>query len=135
MPLQDHLARYRLAGLFLDTFPYNVHTTACETLWAGTPVLTRMGETFAGRVAASVLTAIGLPELITSTAQEYETIAIELANSPAKLADIKRKLANNRFTKPLFDTQLYTKHIESAYTMMYERYQMDLAPDHIYVKQ
>ena len=133
--LPDHLARHRLADLFLDTLPYNAHTTASDALWAGLPVLTRIGETFAGRVAASLLNAIGLTELITSTPQAYEALAIELAANPEKLAAIKRKLATNRLTTPLFDTQLFTRHIEAAYTAMYERYQADLPPDHIYVPQ
>ena len=131
----EHLARHRLADLFLDTLPYNAHTTASDALWAGLPVLTCIGEAFAGRVAASLLNAIGLPELITTTPQEYEALAIELASHPAKLADIKRKLANNRLTTPLFDTRLFTKHIEAAYTAMYERYQADLPPDHIHISQ
>jgi predicted O-linked N-acetylglucosamine transferase (SPINDLY family) len=135
MPLSEHLARHRFADLFLDTHPYNAHTTANDALWAGLPVLTRIGETFAGRVAASLLNAIGLTELITSTPQAYEALAIELATNPEKLAAIKGKLANNRLTTPLFDTQMYTRHIEAAYTMMYERYQANLPPDHIYVSQ
>ena len=104
-------------------------------MWAGLPVLTHIGETFAGRVAASLLNAIRLPELITTTLQAYEMLAIELATNPEKLAAIKHKLVDNRLTTPLFDTQLFTKHIEAAYTAMYERYQTDLPPDHIYVKQ
>ena len=135
MPSPDHLARHRLADLFLDTLPYNAHTTANDALWAGLPVLTRIGETFAGRVAASLLNAIGLTELITSTPQAYEALAIELATNPEKLAAIRRKLVNNRLTTPLFDTQMYTRHIEAAYTAMYERYQANLPPDHIYVPQ
>jgi len=135
MPPPDHLARHRVADLFLDTLPYNAHTTASDALWAGLPVLTRIGETFAGRVAASLLNAIGLTELITSTPQAYEALAIELATNSEKLAAIKRKLANNRLTTPLFDTQTFTRHIETAYMMMYERYQADLPPDHIYVRQ
>ena len=135
MSLPDHLARHRLADLFLDTLPYNAHTTASDALWAGLPVLTQIGETFAGRVAASLLTAIGLPELITSTPQAYEDLAIELATNPQKLVAIKHKLANNRLTTPLFDTQLFTRHIEAAYTAMYERYHANLPPDHIYVPQ
>jgi predicted O-linked N-acetylglucosamine transferase (SPINDLY family) len=129
----DHLARHRLADLFLDTLPCNAHTTASDALWAGVPVLTQIGETFAGRVAASLLTAIGAPELITSTPEEYESLAVELATNPAKLADINHKLAENRLTTPLFDTQLITKHIEAAYIAMYERCQADLPPDHIYL--
>ena len=120
VPLPEHLARHKLADLFLDTLPYNAHTTASDALWAGLPVLTCLGETFAGRVAASLLNAIGLPELITTTSEAYEQIAIELATQPEKLADIKRKLAENRLTTPLFDTKLFTKHIEAAYTMMYD---------------
>jgi predicted O-linked N-acetylglucosamine transferase (SPINDLY family) len=130
----EHLARHRLADLFLDTLPYNAHSTASDALWMGLPVLTQIGETFAGRVAASLLTAIRLPELITSTPQAYENLAIELATNPEKLASIKRKLANNRLTTPLFDTQTFTRHIEAAYTAMYERYQTDLPPDHIRVQ-
>ena len=133
LPMADHLARHKLADLFLDTLPFNAHATASDALWAGLPVLTCVGETFAGRVAASLLNAIGLPELITSTTQEYETLATELATNPEKLAAIKHKLASNRLTTPLFDTQKFTRHIEAAYTMMYERYQADLPPDHIYV--
>jgi predicted O-linked N-acetylglucosamine transferase (SPINDLY family) len=129
----DHLARHRLADLFLDTLPYNAHTTASDALWAGLPVLTQIGETFAGRVAASLLTAIGLPELIVQTPQQFESTAIELATRPEVLAAIKDKLAQNRLTTPLFDTRLHTRHIESAYMAMYQRYQNGLLPDHIYV--
>src|SRR5262249_26016960 len=135
VPPLDHLARHRLAGLFLDTLPCNAHTTASDALWAGLPVVTRIGETFTGRVAASLLNAIGLTELITSTVQAYESLAIELATNPEKLANIKRKLATNRLTTSLFDIRMYTRHIEAAYTTMYERYQADLPPDDIYVPQ
>lgn len=133
MALPEHLARHRVADLFLDTLPYNAHTTASDALWSGLPVLTRIGDTFAGRVAASLLTAIGLPELITSTPEAYEALAIELAVNPDKLKVIKRKLAGNRLTTPLFDTRLFARHIEAAYTVMYERYQADLPPEHIHV--
>jgi len=135
VPPLDHLARHRFADLFLDTLPCNAHTTASDALWAGLPVLTRSGDTFAGRISASLLNAIGLTELITSTPQAYEALAIELATHPEKLAAIRSKLATNRLTTPLFDTQMYTRHIEAAYKMMYERYQVDLPPDHIYVPQ
>jgi len=133
MPLPDHLARHRLADLFLDTLPYNAHTTASDALWAGLPVLTCIGETFAGRVAASLLNAIHLPELIVTTPEAYEKMAIDLAAHPERLAIIKRKLADNRLTTPLFDTKLFTKHIEAAYIAMYERYQAGLASDHIVI--
>ena len=128
-----YLARYRCADLFLDTLPYNAGATASDALWAGLPVLTCMGESFASRVAASLLNAIDLPELVTQTQAEYEALAIELATSPAKLKVIKDKLERNRLTTPLFDTPKFTKHIEKAYTMMFERYQADLPPDHIYI--
>ncbi|QWD94695.1 tetratricopeptide repeat protein [Polynucleobacter sp. MG-Unter2-18] len=131
LPLPEHLARHRQADLFLDTFPYNAHTTTSDALWAGLPVLTLIGRSFASRVAASLLKAIGLPELITSTQEEYEALAIELAINPNKLKDIKLKLAKNRLTTPLFDTPLFTKNLEVAYSEMYERYQDDLQPDHI----
>ena len=122
MALPDHLARHRLADLFLDTLPYNAHTTASDALWAGLPLLTRIGETFPGRVAASLLQAAGLPELITSTQQAYEDFAVELASNPQKLLSLKRKLVENRLKAPLFNTQLSTRRIEAAYQMIYERY-------------
>ena len=131
MPLPEHLARHKLADLFLDTLPYNAHTTASDALWAGLPVLTCIGETFSGRVAASLLNAIHLPELITTTTEAYEQMAIDLAAHPEKLAAIKYKLAENRLTTPLFDTKLFTKHIEAAYTEMYRRYQAELEPNQI----
>jgi predicted O-linked N-acetylglucosamine transferase (SPINDLY family) len=134
MSHEKHLARYRLGDLFLDTLPYNAHTTASDALWTGLPVLTCMGNSFAGRVAASLLTNIGLPELITRSLQEYESLAIELATNPDKLTQIKTKLAENRLTTPLFDTPLFTKHIEAAYQAVYDRYQSGLQPDHIYVE-
>lgn len=129
--MADHLARHRLADLFLDTVPYNAHTTASDALWAGLPVLTQIGETFAGRVAASLLNAIGLPELVTATPAEYKRVAVDLATHPEKLAAIARKLANNRLSMPLFDTKLFTRNIEAAYAAMHERYQAGLPPDHI----
>ena len=129
--MADHLARYSVTDLFLDTHPYNAHSTAIDSLKAGTPVLTLMGQSFASRVAASLLNAVGLPELITSTQEEYEKLAIELALNPKKLADTKMKLTNNRLTTPLFDTPLFTKNLEAAYIKMMDRYQADLQPDHI----
>ncbi|MFI3219494.1 MAG: tetratricopeptide repeat protein, partial [Methylococcales bacterium] len=133
LALPEHLARHRLADLFLDTLPCNAHTTTSDALWAGLPVLTCMGETFASRVAASLLNAIGLPELITSNHEDYEALAIQLATHPEQLASLKQKLADNRLTTPLFNTALFTQHIESAFQMMFDRYQADLTPDHIYV--
>ena len=134
MPLPaEHLARHRAADLFIDTLPYNAHTTASDALWAGLPVLTCMGEAFASRVAASLLNAIDLPELITTTQAEYEALAVELAANPQRLRQIKQKLERNRLTTPLFDTRLFTRRLEDAYTRMYERYQAGLPPEHIYV--
>jgi predicted O-linked N-acetylglucosamine transferase (SPINDLY family) len=121
--LEDHLARHRLADLFLDTLPYNAHTTASDALWAGLPVLTCLGTTFPGRVVASLLNAIGLNELITHSLEEYEALAVELAMNPKRLAEIRSKLAQNRGTYPLFDTDRFRRHIEAAYTTMWERYQ------------
>ncbi|MBI3903576.1 MAG: tetratricopeptide repeat protein [Nitrosomonadales bacterium] len=133
MPLPEHLARHRLADLFLDTLPYNAHTTASDALWVGLPVLTCMDATFAGRVAASLLNALHLPELITTSRTEYETLAITLASDPARLGALREKLARNLSATPLFDARLFARHIEAAYIAMYQRCQADLPPEHIYV--
>jgi len=133
--LNEHLARHHLADLFIDTLPYNAHTTASDALWAGLPVLTCIGEAFAGRVAASLLHAIHLPELIARNQEEYEELAVELATNEEKLTEIRQKLAANRLTAPLFDTRLFAKHIEAAYQQMHERHLAGLAPDHLYVIQ
>jgi len=118
-PLDVHLVRHQLADLFLDTLPYNAHATACDALWAGLPVLTQRGTAFAGRVAASLLTAAGLPELITETAQEYEVLALALARDPARLKALRAKLAANRATAPLFDTPRLARDLEAAYRAMH----------------
>jgi predicted O-linked N-acetylglucosamine transferase (SPINDLY family) len=120
-PMPEHLARHRLADLFLDTLPYNAHTTASDALWAGLPLLTCIGSAFAGRVAASLLRAAGLPELVTYNRDDYETMAVRLASSPELLARLRAKLAGNRSTCALFDVRRYTRHIESAYITMHER--------------
>jgi predicted O-linked N-acetylglucosamine transferase (SPINDLY family) len=135
MKLSEHLARHKVANLFLDTLPYNAHTTASDALWAGLPVLTCIGESFPGRVAASLLNAIKLPELITNSTAEYEALAIELATHPAKLQVIQDKLQANKLTSPLFNADLFTKHIEDAYTQIYARYQSDFPPEHLYIIQ
>jgi predicted O-linked N-acetylglucosamine transferase (SPINDLY family) len=131
MDLAEHLARHRNADLFLDCLPYNAHTTASDALWAGLPVVTCIGETFAARVAASLLKAIDLPELITTTPEDFEELAVTLATHPDKLAAIRQKLSANRMTTSLFDTELFTRHLETLYTKMFERHQAGLAPDHI----
>jgi protein O-GlcNAc transferase len=135
LPLAEHLARLCLADLCLDTLPYNAHTTASDALWTGLPMVTQIGETFAGRVAASLLNAIELPELVTPSKHAYEALAVELATNPDKLADVKRKLFNRRFSTALFDTRLFTRNIERAYLAMNDRRRRGLPPDHIYVLQ
>ena len=125
----DHLARLRLADLFLDTLPYNAHTTACDALWAGLPLLTCRGSTFPARVAASLLGAVGLPELVTESLEEYEALARDLAGDPRRLAALKEKLTRNRDTALLFDSARFTRHLESAYVGMWERYQAGLPPE------
>ena len=130
----EHLARLRLADLFLDTRPYNAHATASDALWAGVPVLTCLGETFAGRVAASLLTAMRVPELITTTVAAYEKTAIDLARNPERLAKIKHKIAENRLASPLFDTERFSNDIEAAYAAIYERHRTGMPPDHIVVQ-
>ena len=127
-PVDEHLARHVLADLFLDTLPYNAHTTASDALWMGLPLVTCPGDTFPSRVAASLLSAIGMPELVTSSLGEYEDLALELAREPERLAAIKAKLARNRDTSPLFDAARFTRHLESAYTIMWERQQRGQAP-------
>jgi predicted O-linked N-acetylglucosamine transferase (SPINDLY family) len=126
--VQDHLARHRLADLFLDTLPYNAHTTASDALWAGLPVLTCLGETFAGRVAASLLQAVGLAELVTHSLEEYEALACRLALDAPYLASVKATLARQRHSASLFDTKRVTRQIEAAYTTMWQRYQAGQKP-------
>lgn len=125
----EYLARMRVADLFLDTLPYNAHTTAIDALWAGLPVLTRLGQGFAARVAGSLLNAVDLPELVTSTVAEYENLAVDLAKNRDRLAAIRGRLAANRLTAPLFDTALFTSHLESAYRRMHERHRAGLPPE------
>ena len=129
----EYLARYRTTDLFLDTFPYTAGTTASDALWAGLPVLTLTGEAFVSRTAASLLKAIGAPELITSTQQEYERLAIELASNPERLAEIRAKVERNRLSSPLFDTPRFASNLESAYRTAHDRYRAGLPPDHIRV--
>jgi len=128
LTVDAHLARHRLADLFLDTLPYNAHTTASDALWAGLPVLTCQGEAFAARVASSLLYAVGPPELVTQNLAEYETLALALARDPAWLRDLRQRLARNRDTFPLFDTDRFRRHIEAAYLRMWETWQRGAAP-------
>ena len=123
MNLADHLARHRSADLFVDTLPYNAHTTASDALWAGLPVLTCRGSTFVGRVAASLLHAVGLPELVTHSLAEYEALAFRLSTTPGMLDALRTRLARNRTTHPLFDTDRFRQHMEKAYVRMHQQSQ------------
>jgi predicted O-linked N-acetylglucosamine transferase (SPINDLY family) len=134
IPLGEHLARQRLADLFLDTTPYNAGATGAAALWSGLPVLTVTGETFVGRMAASMLHAVGLPELATPSLEDYEALALRLAREPSLLASVKAKLARNRDTYPLFDTARFTRNIETAYTTMWQRHRQGEPPAHFAVK-
>jgi predicted O-linked N-acetylglucosamine transferase (SPINDLY family) len=129
LPYPDHLARHRLADLFLDTFPFNGGTTTSDALWAGLPVVTLSGEAFAARMSASLLGAIGLSELATTSLADYEARALALARNPQVLADVKARLTRNRATYPLFDTARFTRHMEAAYRGMWERWQRGEAPE------
>ncbi|OIN00733.1 hypothetical protein A9236_05845 [Polynucleobacter sp. QLW-P1DATA-2] len=133
IPAAEYLARYQVCDLFLDTLPYNAGTTASDALWAGLPVITRVGQSFAGRMAASLLNAIDMAELITYSQEEYETLAIELATRPDKIKEINEKLKKNRLTTPLFNAPLFTEKLETAYLNIYRRYQSDLALEHIHI--
>jgi len=128
MEQAEHLARHRLADLFLDTLPYNAHTTASDALWTGLPLVTCLGTTFAGRVGASLLRAVGMPELVTRTLPEYEALALRLATNRSELKAVREKLARNRLTQPLFDTARFTRNIEAAYRRMWEAHQRGEAP-------
>ena len=121
LPHPEHLARHKHADLFIDTFNYNAHTTASDALWGGLPVVTKKGRQFSACVAASLLTAIGLPELITNSDEEYEELVVDVANHPNKLRNIFEKLAVNRLKMPLFDTKRYVKNFEQGLMLAYER--------------
>ena len=133
LPYAEHLARYQLADLVLDTLPFNGGTTTSDALWGGAPVLTCTGATFAGRMATSLLLALGLPELIAQSLDAYQEKALDLANNPLKLAELKKKLAANRDTSPLFNTRLLTRHIEDAYARMWRHHQAGQAPEHLWI--
>lgn len=133
LPPAEHLARHRLADLFLDTFNYNAHTTASDALWTGLPLVTKRGKGFAARVAASLLTATGLPELITTTDAAYEALALALASDPEKLQAVKAKLRASRATAPLFDSALFTRHLEQAYRRIHDLHRQGRKPGHVFV--
>ncbi len=131
--LPDHLARLSQADLFLDNLPCNAHTTASDALWAGVPVLTCAGETFAGRVAASLLSAVDLPELITLSLAEYEEKAVALATDDVALRALRQKLAGHRETQPLFDTARSARHIEAGYREIHRRFHAGEIPDDVFI--
>ena len=131
LPMPEYLARYQAADLFLDTFPYNAGTTTSDSLWAGTPVLTIMGETFASRMAASLLTAIDMPELITRSSQEYEALAIKIAQDKKLASGLKSKLQTNKLNTKLFNTSAFVQSLEALYTQMYQRHQAGLLPENL----
>ena len=131
LPYAGHLARYGLADLVLDTLPFNGGTSTSDALWGGAPVLTCQGNTYAGRMSASLLNAVGLPELIAPNLDAYRDIAIDLATHPAQAAALKQKLLANRNASPLFDTASTTRYLEAAYGTMVERLRAGLLPDHL----
>ena len=122
IPIDEHIARQKLADLFIDTFAFNAHTTATEALWAGLPVVTKLGQGFAARVCGSLLNAIGLPELVAESEDDYEALILEIATQPNKLDKIKKKLEVNRLSQPLFNTEQYTKYLENGYLQAYQKY-------------
>ena len=132
--LAEHLARHAHADLFLDTFHFNAHTTASDALWSGLPMLTLAGATFASRVGASLLGAVGLPELVTHSVEDYEALALALATDPQRLAELRGRLQANRKTMPLFDSPRFARRIEAAYEAMWDRHRRGLAPDHIRIE-
>ncbi|MBV1689549.1 hypothetical protein KRR38_18150 [Novosphingobium sp. G106] len=134
LPHAEHLARHRHADLFLDTFNVNAHTTASDALWAGLPVITLAGRQFAARVAASLLHAIGLSDLVTETPKAYEALALDLATQSQKLADVKARLGANRLATPLFDTVGYTRKLEQGFTEAYRRHTEGLPPGEIVIR-
>ena len=128
MPLARHLARLRAADLFLDTLPFNAHSTATGALRVGLPVVTCAGDTITSRLAGSILSTLGLPELVTRSMEEYEALALRLARQPAELAALREKLSRNRLSSPLFDTPAFTRHLEAAYHQMWNNYLAGNAP-------
>jgi len=123
LPVEDHLARHRLADLVLDTLPYNAHTTASDALWVGLPLLTCRGTAFARRVAASLLNAVGLPELVTRNLAEYEALALRLATEPSLIRGFRDRLERNRLSFPLFDSDRFCRHMEAAFKTMWDLWQ------------
>ena len=133
LPQAEHLARHRLADLFLDIFNFNAHTTASDALWMGLPVVTKMGRGFAARVAGSLLATIEMPNLTTETKNAYEQLALYLAQNPIRVSELWKEILCKKITSPLFNTNLYTRHLEVGYQEAYNRYFDGLLPDEITV--
>ena len=131
---EKYLAQFRQADLFLDTFTYNAGATASNALWAGLPVLTKIGRSYTARMAGSLLTSLGLPELITKNELDYEELALQLGTDSERLSAIRQRLSDNRLSKPLFNTKLFTKHLEEGYQQAYQNYLDFQIPKVIYVK-
>ena len=130
---KEHIKRYQLADLFLDTFPYGAHTTANEALFSGLPIVTIIGQSFQSRVCSSLLKNVGLKELITNSYEEYENLAVNIAKNPKKLQSLKDILKINIKDSPLFKSNFYTENLEKAYINIYERHNNNLEPEHIYI--
>lgn len=135
LPVAEHLARHQHADLFIDTFNVNAHTTTSDALWAGLPVITKIGKQFAARVSASLLSAVGLPELITQTEKDYEALILQIANNPSQLSNIKQKLIDNLPSCALFDTKRYTRNFEQGLEIVHKRHIENQMPKVIDVKE
>jgi len=135
LPKAEHLERHRLADLFLDTFIVNAHTTASDALWAGLPIVTLRGETFQSRVCASLLTALGLSELIVDCEANYEALAVELAHASARLGELRARLEEQRLTRPLFDTDGFARNLERAFQAMWSDHEAGGNPKMIDLQQ
>ncbi|MEI7932768.1 MAG: hypothetical protein WCI21_06910, partial [Alphaproteobacteria bacterium] len=130
----DHMARHQLADLFIDSLPYNAHSTASDALWAGLPAVTCKGGSFPGRVCASLLTAAGLSELVTDNPGDYESLILALAADRPRLADLRARVGREAPLSPLFQTKAYTRHLEAAFQTMYEAVQAGLPPANFHVE-
>jgi len=133
LPYEDHLSRFRMFDLFLDTFPYCSHTTANESLWSGVPIISLSGESFQSRVSSSLLSNLKMDELITTNIEDYKNLSISILNNPLKLKEIKSKLINNAKKSNIFNTKLYAINLEKAYKEIYNRHKNNLQPKHIYI--
>ena len=134
LPIKEHRARLRFADLFLDTFPYNAHTTCNDALWAGVPVLTIIGDSFPSRVAASILNTSNLNELIKNSLKEYEEMAVKIANDPEYLKELKNKISKFKRKNPLFNSELFAKNLEKSFDLIVDRYKNNLKPDHMIIE-